>query len=273
MQELQERKTKLLSTIKSELSFLVSDFQFTESLETENDENSSGPEYYFLRYTNQKNKKQLEVLLHGKSDYKLVTLKRIEIDLIPSYYDLTNTIKIEDLDLFYSPDTFSYQNHIAYSEEDKINYFAEIATKIRKEWIDFVIGESWFDRAKLDALYQSKKFIRESGFRKDKMISKIVEEVRFLEKHQYEIIINSNEKNPYKYTSHSVLILHNKIKDIYLKFNVSYKNKVLSFERKNAKHQSYRLLEFLQIQSENNDVKLEGLIEGWVNSELKIGGI
>lgn len=273
MSDLSERKAKLLITIQSAFSFLVDDYQFLESLETEQDENSGGPKYYFLRYTNQKLKRQLEILLHRNSDYHLVTLKQLVNHSIPSYYDLNNTISVKDLDLIHSPEKFNYQSHIVYSDENRISYFANIAKQFRNDWLAYITGEQWFDRKKVNELYRMKNFIGLSGFRKDKTISAIAHHITFLKEYQYEVILNSNDEDPFKYTSQGKIVLYNKEKDIYLKFNISYKDKILSFEKKHTQHQSYRLLKFIQFDPYNIDNHVEELVNNWVNSELEKGGI
>lgn len=273
MTSLLERKIALVNFIRSEFRFLVNDFQFLETLEIENSEKFGTPIYYILKYTNQKLKRHLAIIIPVNSDYKLITLKRIIADLIPNYYDVMNTIKIEDLDLYHSPTTFDFKQHIAYSDENRLKYFTEMANKLRNEWINYLTGNKWVDRAKIDELYKVKKFIGDSGFRKDKVISKIKDIVNFLKEHQYEIIVNSNEEEPFKYTSHRELILYNKTKDIYLKFKISYKDKILSFEKRVTKNQSYRLLDFIQFTTDKEDFRFEDSVKSWVHSELEKGNI
>jgi hypothetical protein len=125
----------------------------------------------------------------------------------------------------------------------------------------------------VDEQYRIKKFSGVSGFRKDQTISKIKDSIEFLKDNQYDLILNSNDEAPFKYTSHGKIVLHHKEKDIYLKFNLSYKNKILSFEKKNAKHQSYRLLEFIPFDLKNESINVEELIKKWVISEKEKGGI
>jgi len=273
MDGLLERNAKILDHIKAEFSFMVKNLQYDEVSETESDNNPDNPKYYLLKYTNQKRNRQLEILIHSTTNYKLITLKRLINNQIPNYYDLVNTVKVEDLDLFHSPDNFKNQEHIIYSEESKAKYFSEMANKFQSEWMGFIEGESWFDRERIDELYQLKNFIGKSGFRKDETITQISDGVQSLIHRQYSILINSNEEDPYKYTSHGILLLHNAEKDIYLKFNVSYKDEILSFEKRNTKHQSFRLLEFSQLSPDHNTLNIKDLIENWVNSELNKGGI
>lgn len=273
MSTLKERNLDLIQHIKTQFSYLITDLGFTLSEESEFQQNAEKVNYYFIKYTNDKYARQLEIVLHANSDYNLISLKKINAHSVPDYYDLENTIDIKDLDLFTNPAGYNYKDHIAYAEEDKRTYFSKVATKLQTDWRPYLIGENWFDRTTIDELYMAKGFKGKSGFQKDKLLNRIVEQIAFLAAYNYTILENSNDSYPFQYIATKMLTLYNSSKDIFIKIDISYKNQMLSLNQRQSASQSYRLLNFTPIQSADNNPGIEKIVEQWIREEMERGTI
>lgn len=204
---LETERLALIEFFESNLKFLLDDLGYTRSLEMEFDE-YVGAKFYFLRYTNYHRQRQMEIILHRNSDYRLWLIKRMKGSAIPDYYDNVNIIDIPGLDLLTHPTTYDSMQHAVFSEEKKRQYVLKMIELIKRHWLGVLEGSQWIDRAQIDKVSFNKWGVK-SGFHRDELLEKIKTEFKFLENYGYKLIEDTNLLPLYKQSCTCEIIYSN----------------------------------------------------------------
>lgn len=205
---LETERLALIEFFESNLKFLLVDLGYTRSLEMEFDENPGGPKYHFLRYTNYQRQRQVEIILHRNSDYRLWTIKKLRGSQIADYYDNESIVDITDLDLMTNPSTYDTMQHAVFSEEKKRQYVLKMVELIKRHWLGILEGSQWIDRAQIDKVSLTRWGVK-SGFHRDELLEKIKTEFKFLENYGYKLTEDTNLLPLYKQSCTCEIIYSN----------------------------------------------------------------
>jgi hypothetical protein len=269
---LETERIELIEFFKKNLKFLIDDFDFSQSLEKEFDKYPGGAKYYYLKYTNYQRQRQIEIIIHRNSDYRLWTIKKLKGSMIPDFYDNENIVSITDLDLMADPNTFNHIKHAVYTEEEKRKYVLEMIELLKIHWVKLIEGSYWIDRATIDKISLDKWQVK-SGFRKDKLLEKIKTEFKFLENYGYKIIYDTNLLPPHKQSPTCEVIYSNFNKnDNYAILN-DYKDYGFQIDHFINNRLEGEMINQVLTENQDKDWKFVTRMANWLESNLeKYGG-
>ena len=193
---LESERTKLIGKMRSLYNFLEKDFGYEYSLIKETDEYPGGPKFYINKYKNLRAKRQVEITLRRNSTPLYFYIKRLQNDIEPQYSDNENCFSFYEVDIYNGIE--NHDRHNPYLPPDYEYANVKTGYEILKSIPKILNGTDWFDRNKLDRVFQETRGYK-SGHGHSRVFSMIKKNFSFLEtNHNFKIIYDYDNLRPFE---------------------------------------------------------------------------